>query len=113
MKRYVNCYPNGLTTAYHTAQEAKERAGHEAYAIAVEIELPDPPDPPHEWKVGDWFKSGEGPAAQIIDIHGQAVAYHWRENGQCYADWQGMDLLGYEGTTPCDPPAWFSEDGAS
>ena len=43
MKRYVNCYPDGALHFYTTARSAKEWAGVGAHAVAVEIELPDPP----------------------------------------------------------------------
>lgn len=104
MKRYVNCYPSGRTIAYEHATNARDCAGDDAYAVAVEIELP---DPPHEWKVGDWANYG-GAAMRIVDINATTVAFHWRdEEGDPTADWCYRDVW-TDDATPCPPPAWFT-----
>ena len=103
MKRYINCHPAGYTTVHRTAEDAKTDHGLDAYAVAVEIELP---DPPHEWKVGDWAEYA-GATMRLVDINNTTVAFHWRdEEGDPAADWCHRDAWA-DVATPCDPPAWF------
>jgi hypothetical protein len=69
------------------------------------------PDPPHEWKVGDWYvwKYGKGPR-RIVDIHQGMVAIHTRsESGDpaCYVI-EASRL--HAEAVPCDPPEWWTGD---
>jgi hypothetical protein len=73
------------------------------------------PDPPHEWKVGDWFAlvADEQPPARIVDINETTVAYQWRDaDGDPAAAWSYTASF-KNNAVPCDPHAWFTEDGAS
>lgn len=76
----------------------------------VEIEIP---DPPHEWKVGDWFTcEGWMHPARIADMGDRYFAFHYRDSvGDPTADMAPVGELA--DATPCDPPDWFTEGGAS
>lgn len=115
MKRYVNCYSDGEHRIYHTKQIATDLGrSHSCYAVAVEIELP---DPPHEWKVGDWYYIEDQPGIyQIAAPAGGGLFYVLHH----LVPRKHVKLLEYVSMSakpatalPCDPPAWFVEDGAS
>jgi hypothetical protein len=78
-------------------------------------ELPDPP--PHEWKVGDWFDSGLEPGyCERIIAATPGGGWTWVRfdpRGHAVTDgfWSGRRMD--KGERPCDPPAWFTEGGAS
>lgn len=84
------------------------RSGGFATSI-VEVEIP---DPPHEWKVGDWFvnREGDGKQCRIIDMVDDEFAYAFRDWDGCpRADWAGVWMLEEE-CEPCDPPEWWDGD---
>jgi len=68
------------------------------------------PDPPHEWKIGDWFANDDDETAcQIVAIWGTDCLYWHQDDYGVWSEWATLT----EHDKPCDPPAWFTEDGAS
>jgi hypothetical protein len=112
VKRYVNCYPSGYLGIYELAENARTQGEPGAYAYAVEIELP---DPPHEWKVGDWFTPGArhtwDTPTRICDIsHGMWSGISRSSEGDPRAlDGWTLESLNRYDATPCDPPDWWTE----
>lgn len=76
------------------------------------------PDPPHEWKVGDWFKLGASAPCRILYLTDEQVAISScpRPRGdmppEMLAVWRRISLDDPL-CVPCDPPAWFTDGGAS
>ena len=72
----------------------------------VEIEIP---DPPHVWKVGDWFinRKDDNTPCRIVDMTDAMFAYSFRDaHGGPRADWSATWMLEDE-CEPCDPPEWW------
>lgn len=65
------------------------------------------PDPPHEWKVGDWALNPYGYPVQILMINLGAVVFWYLDEG-VWAD--VIDVEVFATWKPCEAPAWFSED---
>ena len=88
------------------------------YGDGVVIELAgELPDPPHEWKVGDWYVIEDQPG--IYQIAAPAVGGTFYVLHHVEAR-KHVKLLEYVSMSakpasaiPCDPPAWFTEGGAS
>jgi hypothetical protein len=109
MKLYLNVYNDGGAYVHNTPSVASENADG-AYLIAYEVEVP---DPPHEWKVGDWFTQPTNDRPRrIVDITPLGkVAYHLRGSDGEPRVWITR-LRDLASADPCDPPVWFT-DGAS
>ena len=103
---YVNFYGSDrpLGYFYRSVAEAENDAKGitKPSRIAVPIEVP---DPPHVWKIGDWFVGTAEIVFRIVDITGDRIAYTYRQNGIPYADDMSVDRIG--AFVPCDPPEWW------
>lgn len=99
-----------IGNVFHTESSAMrwvEKGNDDMRVIEIEI-----PDPPHEWKVGDWFvnREGDGKQCRIIDMVDGEFAYAFRDwEGSPRADWSGTWMLEEE-CEPCDPPEWWEGD---
>jgi hypothetical protein len=79
----------------------------------VEIELP---DPLHEWRVGDWYWLTTEPGWYQLAAPGPDGTFHVlhhivpKERVTLIQNVR-MGTSTSVVATPCDPPAWFTEDG--
>ena len=119
---YVNFYQHATADTmvgyfYPTEQEAGSAAGrivmppHHRTAVPIEV-----PDPPHVWKIGDWFESDVESAATYVIVapyskgHWTVVVFGPSPGGAFLLD--ECDPT-YINAVPCDPPAWFTEQQAT
>jgi len=110
---YVNFYQHATADTmvgyfYPTEQEAGSAAGrivmppHHRTAVPIEV-----PDPPHVWKIGDWFRHPVGTLSwQLIDLVGPRYAWATRDIDIPLAG-SGESPTFFDNLIPCDPPQWF------
>lgn len=117
---WVNLYERGepgLVGYFHATEHeaiavAKQISKPLHYRIAVPIEVP---DPPHVWKVGDWFQRTGGGTGnldgprRIVDIDGHGnIASHGRSaSGHVFVVWESPCDAALINAIPCDPQQWW------
>jgi hypothetical protein len=82
------------------AERVAQTYGWELVELTGEL-----PDPPHEWKVGDWAKNPTTPMLrrQIVAMDSRGVL--WFDTAGHYGLMQSVP----KHWQPCNPPAWFTE----
>ena len=96
----------------HRADEYAATTGRTVVELTGEL-----PDPPHEWKVGDWLTwwDGDSPNRIVAIVDGVAV-FWWKKgtrDGGTSVEVGRFAIGENNDAKPCDPPAWFTEGGAS
>ena len=114
---YANVYDGApikmVGYLYRTEQDAMEAIASLPGRIAVPVEVP---DPPHDWKIGDWFESDVEAAATYVIVapyskgHWTVVVFGPSPGGAFLLD--ECDPI-YINAVPCDPPAWFVDQQAT
>ena len=109
---WANVYKNhttvGVGYVYRTEQDAQVCLSGGGVTITVEV-----PDPPHIWKIGDWFRyPTEGSPSRYHLIVAPYSHEHWyvvvfgpNRSAQVLEEWD----LTYMEALPCDPPQWFTD----
>ena len=116
IKVWVVVDDGAITYGHYLTRQAAEEGIKRLGGTVVELtgELP---DPPHVWKVGDWYVIEDQPGAYQIAAPAAGGLFYVLHHLDPRKHVRLLEYVSMNAkpanAIPCDPPVWFTEGGAS